>query len=166
MARTVDADGKQSQQGYDDAGNRIWSEDANGNRFEYKYSDLNMLTEIWDMNLPVDPDNPPTDGPREGIDYAVRSKTQYDLAGRKAAEVDAMGRVVTYDYNLDDTLKKKLLTGFHNPDGTTRNVVLEDNTYDKAGNRTRAVTDNGMSTTTTRSMRPVGSRPKPSTQPG
>jgi YD repeat-containing protein len=59
----VDADGKQSQQGYDDAGNRTWSEDANGNRFEYKYSDLNTPTEVWDMNLPVDPNNPPVDGP-------------------------------------------------------------------------------------------------------
>lgn len=147
LASTVDADGKQSQQGYDDAGNRTWSEDANGNRFEYKYSDLNMPTEVWDLNLPADPNNPPTDGPREGIDYAVRSKTQYDLAGRKRAEVDAMGRLVTYDYNLDDTLKTKKLEGFHNPDGSTRPYMLESNTYDKAGNRVQAVTDNGKSTT-------------------
>ncbi|TDO68097.1 RHS repeat-associated protein [Kribbella sp. VKM Ac-2571] len=148
LASTVDADGKLSQQGYDDAGNRTWSEDANGNRFEYKYSDLNMLTEVWDVNLPADPNNPPVDGPREGIDYAVRSETQYDLAGRKRAEVDAMGRLVTYTYNLDDTLKTKKLEGFHNPDGSTRAYVLEDNTYDGAGNRTTAATDNGKTTTT------------------
>ncbi|TCC36938.1 LamG-like jellyroll fold domain-containing protein [Kribbella sindirgiensis] len=148
LASTVDADGKLSQQGYDDAGNRTWSEDANGNRFEYKYSDLNTPTEVWDMNLPADPNNPPVDGPREGIDYAVRSKTQYDLAGRKRAEVDAMGRLVTYDYNLDDTLKTKKLEGFHDPDGSTRPYMLEQNTYDGAGNRTTALTDNGKSTTT------------------
>lgn len=148
LARTIDADGKLSQQGYDAFGNMTWSEDTNGNRFEYKYSDLNMPTEVWDMNLPADPDNPPPDGPREGIEYAVRSKTSYDLAGRKAAEVDAMGRVVTYTYNADDTLKKKVLEEFHNPDGTTRDYVLEDSTYDAAGNRIKAVTDNGKSTTT------------------
>ncbi|MEU4192303.1 LamG-like jellyroll fold domain-containing protein [Kribbella sp. NPDC026611] len=148
LASTVDANGKEAQQGYDDAGNRTWSEDANGNRFEYKYSDLNMPTEVWDLNLPADPNNPPTDGPREGIDYAVRSKTQYDPAGRKVAEVDAMGRLVTYDYNLDDTLKTKTLKSFHNPDGSTRDYVLESDTYDGAGNRTKAVTDNGKSTTT------------------
>ncbi|MEV4260224.1 RHS repeat-associated core domain-containing protein [Kribbella sp. NPDC049584] len=147
LASTVDADGKESQQGYDDQGNRTWSEDANGNRFEYKYSDLNMLTEVWDMNLPADPDNPPVDGPREGIDYAVRSKTQYDDAGRKRAEVDAMGRLVTYDYNLDDTLKTKKLEGFHNPDGSTRPYVLEQDTYDGAGNRIEADTDNLKSIT-------------------
>ncbi|MEI8413113.1 MULTISPECIES: LamG-like jellyroll fold domain-containing protein [unclassified Kribbella] len=148
LTRTIDADGKMSQQGYDGFGNRTWSEDANGNRFEYKYSDLNMLTEVWDMNLPVDPANPPAGEPREGIDYAVRSKTQYDPSGRKSADVDAMGRVVIYDYNHDDTLKTKTLEGFHDPDGTTRNVVLEDNTYDAAGNRIKAVTDSGKSTTT------------------
>ncbi|TQJ17751.1 RHS repeat-associated core domain-containing protein [Kribbella jejuensis] len=148
LSSTVDADGKESQQGYDEFGNRTWSEDANGNRFEYKYSDLNMPTEVWDMNLPADPNNPPTDGPREGIDYAVRSKTQYDPSGRKVAEVDAMGRVVTYDYNLDDTLKTKTLKDFHNPDGSTRLYVLEDDTYDGAGNRISAKTDNRMTTTT------------------
>ncbi|MFI6674847.1 LamG-like jellyroll fold domain-containing protein [Kribbella sp. NPDC050469] len=145
--RTVDADGKLTQQGYDAAGNRTWSEDANGNRFEYKYSDLNMLTEVWDMNLPVDPDNPPSGEPREGVDYAIRSKTTYDEAGRKAAEVDAMGRVVTYEYNLDDSLKKQILQDFHDPDGSTRDYVLEENTYDGAGSRIRAVTDNGISVT-------------------
>lgn len=155
LASTVDADGKQSQQGYDDAGNRTWSEDANGNRFEYKYSDLNMLTEVWDMNLPADPNNPPTDGPREGIDYAVRSKTQYDKAGRKTAEVDAMARVVEYAYNGDDTLKTKTLKDFHNPDGSTRPYVLEDNTYDGAGNRIQAITDN-RKTTTNYTIDPAG----------
>lgn len=147
VSRTIDADGKEAQQGYDAAGNRTWSEDANGNRFEYKYSDLNMPTEVWDMNLPVDPNNPPAGELREGVDYVVQSKTQYDPAGRKSAEVDAMGRVVTYQYNADDTLKTKTLVGFHNPDGTTRDVVLEANTYDAAGNRIQAITDNDQSIT-------------------
>jgi RHS repeat-associated protein len=147
LARAIDADGKETQQGYDASGNKTWSEDANGNRFEYKYSDLDMLTEVWDMNLPVNPNTPPTDEPREGIEYAVRSKTQYDPAGRKSAEVDAMGRVVTYQYNADDTLKTKKLVGFHDPNGSTRDIVLEDNTYDAAGNRIKFVTDDNDTTT-------------------
>src|SRR5207248_1919787 len=81
-------------------------------------------------------------------DYAVRSKTQYDPAGHKQAEVDAMGRVVSYVYNCDDTLKTKTLNDFHNPDGSTRPYVLEDDTYDGAGNRTQSKTDNGKTTTT------------------
>ncbi|MFC9690939.1 LamG-like jellyroll fold domain-containing protein [Kribbella sp. NPDC056951] len=148
ISRAIDANGNESQQGYDAAGNRTWSEDANGNRFEYKFTDLNMPTEVWDMNQPVDPNNPPTDEPREGVDYKVRSKTQYDTAGRKVAEVDAMGRVVAYSYNADDSLQKRKLLGFHDPDGSTRDVVLEDNTYDAAGNRIKSITDNGKSTTT------------------
>ncbi|GAB3933062.1 hypothetical protein GCM10029976_039870 [Kribbella albertanoniae] len=107
-----------------------------------------MPTEVWDMNQPVDPNNPPVDEPREGVDYKVRSKTQYDPAGRKVAEVDAMGRVVSLTYNADDSLKSRKLVGFHDPDGSTRDVVLEDNTYDNAGNRIKSVTDNGKSTTT------------------
>ncbi|GAA1700325.1 hypothetical protein GCM10009745_53900 [Kribbella yunnanensis] len=116
ISRAIDANGNESQQGYDAAGNRTWSEDANGNRFEYKFTDLNMPTEVWDMNQPVDPNNPPTDEPREGVDYKVRSKTQYDTAGRKVAEVDAMGRVVAYSYNADDSLQKRKLLGFHDPE--------------------------------------------------
>ncbi len=146
ISRAVDAAGNESQQGYDASGNRTWSEDANGNRFEYKFSDLNMPTEVWDMNQPVDPNNPPVDEPREGVDYKVRSKTQYDTAGRKVAEVDAMGRVVTFTYNADDSLKSRKLVEFHDPDGTTRDVVLEDNTYDNAGNRIQSTDPNNVVT--------------------
>lgn len=59
-----------------------------------------------------------------------------------------MGRLVTYAYNGDDTLKTKTLQGFHNPDGSTRPYVLEDDTYDGAGNRITAKTDNLKTTTT------------------
>jgi YD repeat-containing protein len=43
---------------------------------------------------------------------------------------------------------KVVLKNFHNPDGTTRDYVLEENTYDGAGNLTKQVTDNGKTVTT------------------
>ena len=151
LIRTVDAAGNESQQGYDQFGNRTWSQDAKDTRWEYAYNDLNMLTEVRDVNLPgdpaSDPETDPEDLPTEGVDYTVKQTTQYDPAGRKAVEMDAMKRVTNYAYNSDDSLKTTKLIGFHNPDGSTRDYVLEDNTYDNAGNRLKAVTDNGKTTT-------------------
>ena len=119
------------------------------------------------MNLPADPNNPPVDGPREGVDYTVRSKTQYDTAGRKAAEVDAMGRRGDLrPTTLDDTLKTRKLIGFPQPRRHRRaTYVLEDNTYDNAGNRIKSVTDNGK-TTTTYTIDAVGTRRDRDRRPG
>jgi RHS repeat-associated protein len=150
VIRTVDATGKETQQGYDQFGNKTWAQDANGARFEYAYNDLNLLTEVRDFNMPGenpdDPEDTPEDGPTEGVDYTIQQATWYDPAGRKSVDVDAMKRVTNYAYNGDDTLKTATLVGFHNPDGTTRDFVLASNTYDNAGNRTRSVTDNGKTT--------------------
>nr|WP_246486830.1 RHS repeat domain-containing protein [Kribbella qitaiheensis] len=151
LIRTVDADGKESQQGYDQFGNKTWSQDANGTRWEYAYSALNMQTEVRDANMPSDPNedpgSTPENGPTEGIDYTVRQTTWYDPAGRKSVEIDPMKRFTKYVYNGDDSLKTATLSEFHNPDATTRDFVLDNNTYDGAGHRLRSVTNNGKTTT-------------------
>lgn len=54
---------------------------------------------------------------------------------------------MTYDYNLDDTLKTKTLKNFHNPNDSTRPYVLKNDTYDDAGNRIQTKTDNNKTTT-------------------
>ena len=72
----------------------------------------------------------------------------HDFAGRLASETDAMGRRVEFTYFGDDRPHKVVLKNFHNPDGSTRDYVLQENTYDAAGNVTRTVSGDGTSTTT------------------
>lgn len=66
----------------------------------------------------------------------------YDPAGRLASETDAQGHSTVYTYT-DNGLEAKVVS----TDGTT-SFVVEDNTYDAAGNLIKQVTDNGGSTST------------------
>ncbi|MGW3044377.1 NucA/NucB deoxyribonuclease domain-containing protein [Kitasatospora sp. NPDC001159] len=77
----------------------------------------------------------------------------YDPAGRLARVTDAMGRSTHTYYNDDDTVSEIDADGFHNFDpvaqafdGTERNVILQQNTYDAAGNLTQRVTGGGKTT--------------------
>lgn len=72
----------------------------------------------------------------------------YDPGGRLAAQVDAMGRKTSYTYFTDNLLSQVVaddvkLNGFT----TSTDVVLEDNTYDAAGNLTKQVIGGGKATT-------------------
>ncbi|SDH67851.1 LamG-like jellyroll fold domain-containing protein [Pseudonocardia oroxyli] len=66
----------------------------------------------------------------------------YDPAGRLAAEHDAMGWTTNYTYTDDGRPATTTRT-----DGTT-SFVLEDNSYDAAGNLTRRVTNDGATVRT------------------
>ena len=50
-------------------------------------------------------------------------------------------------YYRDDLIQKIVLKDFHNPDGTKRDYVIQENTYDGAGNLTRQATSNGLEIT-------------------
>ena len=129
-------------------GNQTSMVDATGARYEYAYTARNAIAEIRliDPNGSGDADqaHPGQDG------YLVLESMGYDLAGRQVRDTDAMGRSVTTEYYKDDLVHRKVLKNFHRPNGSTVDYVLEDDTYDGAGNQTKQVTDNGTRTTTVR----------------
>lgn len=141
--RATDAEGNETEYGYDSFGNNVSMTDANGNRYDYAYTARNALAEVRLRDWRSDPAGAPATGTG---DYLVLRSYSYDLAGRAVSATDAMGRRVEHTYYRDGLLQKSVLKNFHNPDGSTRDVVLQDNTYDGAGNLSRQVTDNGKRT--------------------
>ncbi|BEL03298.1 hypothetical protein Q0Z83_014890 [Actinoplanes sichuanensis] len=75
----------------------------------------------------------------------------YDPAGRLASETDAMNYVTKYTYTDNNLLATVTRTNGCDtavtPGCTLESYVLESNTYDVAGNRTKQVTNNGLTTT-------------------
>ncbi|WP_052744834.1 LamG-like jellyroll fold domain-containing protein [Micromonospora sp. HK10] len=144
-AKVVDPEGNETTYGYDRFGNKTTMTDANGNRYDWAYTAQNKVAEVRLRDWRSDPPGSPGTGTG---DYLVLHSYSYDFAGRLASDTDAMGRRLEYLYYRDDLLQKITLKGFHNSDGTTRDYVVEENTYDGAGNLTRKVGGNGTQTTT------------------
>ncbi|MDP9796435.1 RHS repeat-associated protein [Catenuloplanes nepalensis] len=69
----------------------------------------------------------------------------YDPAGRLAQHTDAAGRITRYTYYDDGLLASSYRPAFTGADGRTRDVTLEQVTYDPAGNPARR-TANGVTT--------------------
>ncbi|SCL73361.1 RHS repeat-associated core domain-containing protein [Micromonospora peucetia] len=138
--RITDAEGNETVKNYDRFGNETSVVDANGNRYDYAYTARNALAEVRLRAYAGD------EGPTTG-DYLVLHTYAYDHAGRMASDTDAMGRRLEYQYYGDDQLHRLVLKNFRKPDGGTRDYVVEENTYDGAGNRTRQVAANGTSVT-------------------
>ncbi|HZM78959.1 MAG TPA: RHS repeat-associated core domain-containing protein [Candidatus Limnocylindrales bacterium] len=138
VADVTDTEGNVTSYDYDAFGNRTGMVDANGNTFRYAYTARNSLSEVRLRDWRGDPAGAPPVG-----DYLVVDSYAYDLAGRMVRHTDAMGRRVEYGYFADDLLATVTLKGFHNPDGTTRDYMLESRTYDGAGHTTREVSSNG-----------------------
>jgi RHS repeat-associated protein len=139
----TDAEGGETGYDYDLFGNVLSKTDSNGNRYDYAYTARNSIAEVRLRNWHSDPAGAPATG-----EYLVLDSYAYDPAGRLASMTDAMGRRTAYEYYDDGLPKRSVLKDFHNPDGTKRDYVLEENTYDGAGNPTKKVTDNGKTVTT------------------
>ncbi|MFI9584075.1 DNRLRE domain-containing protein [Streptomyces sp. NPDC052236] len=132
--KAIDAEGSETTYTYDVFGNKTSMVDANGNRFEYLYTARNMMAETrlrdWE-----------DDGGDD--DYTVVQSYAYDHGGRLARHTDSMGRTLVYEYFGDDLLKTITLKDFRNPDGTKRDILVESNTYDGAGNVLTETANNG-----------------------
>src|SRR6185369_15259630 len=116
--RTVNAEGDEQTEGWDQFGNRVSVVDGNGNHYEYAYTARNALAEVRLYDWKGDPDGgKPQD---DKLGYVVLNSYAYDFSGRMAAQVDSMGRRLEYTYFGDDLLSKIVQKNFHNPDGTTR----------------------------------------------
>jgi len=140
VRQVTDAEGHATTFEYDKFGNQVRKVDANGNDYRYAYTARNAVSEVRLRDWTGD-SGPQTNG------YIVLDSYAYDLAGRMVRHTDAMGHRVEYGYYLDDLMSTITLKGFRNPDGTTRDFVLESKTYDGAGNLTRVVAGNGTQVT-------------------
>ncbi|MEJ3746357.1 RHS repeat-associated core domain-containing protein [Actinomycetes bacterium KLBMP 9797] len=142
VAQVTDAEGNTTSYDYDRYGNRTVMVDANGNEYRYAYTARNAIAEVRLRDWNGDPPGTPDTG-----DPIVLDSYAYDLAGRMVRHTDAMGHRIEYGYFRDDLLATVTLKGLRNPDGSTRDYVLESNTYDGAGNLTRQVAGNGTTVT-------------------
>ncbi|MFE5501273.1 LamG-like jellyroll fold domain-containing protein [Amycolatopsis japonica] len=138
-SRITDAEGHETSFGYDVFGNRVWTVNAAGVKYEYAYTARNKLSEIRLRGWNGDPGQPEP-GPK---DHLVVQSFAYDLAGQLTRQTDAMGRTTRFSYYADGLLRETIAAGFHNPDGTTRDIVLSSNTYNAAGHLTRQTTAGG-----------------------
>ena len=146
VKQVTDPAGRITTYSYDTYGNVTGEVEGEGTAqavdYAYTYSPMGQLQQTAISNYTGDPTNP------VASTWQVVDSRAYDPAGRLASDTDAMGRTTSYFYNDDNTLAETELTGFHNADGTTRNVVEEQDTYDNAGNVTEQVTGGGKTTTT------------------
>ncbi|MGN9787367.1 LamG-like jellyroll fold domain-containing protein [Nonomuraea sp. ZG12] len=115
--------------------------DARGAVIENAYSKRGELTsrtlKAW-TGSPV--------APQPAADVVLEA-FGYDPGGRLATQADAMGRKTTYTYFDDGLLAKKTADDVKlNGSTTPKDVVLEDHTYDAAGNRTKLITGGGKTT--------------------
>ncbi|GGL01195.1 RHS repeat-associated core domain-containing protein [Mangrovihabitans endophyticus] len=140
--RTVNAEGDEQTEGWDRFGNRTSLVDGNGNHYGYAYTARNELAEVRLYDWHGDPDGAPAQD--DDLGYVVLTSYAYDYGGRMAFQVDSMGRKLAYSYYDDGMLASIVLKNFHNPDGSTRDYVVEKDSYDDAGNLTRQETSNGV----------------------
>ncbi|MEU8401755.1 RHS repeat-associated core domain-containing protein [Nonomuraea sp. NPDC048892] len=85
--------------------------------------------------------------PKPAKDLVLESYT-YDPAGRLAVKVDVMGRRTAYSYHDSDLLYRATADDAKLNGGSTAvDVVLEENSYDEAGNLTKKVTGGGFTST-------------------
>jgi RHS repeat-associated protein len=140
LVKVTDAQGNETSYEYDSMGNRTAMVDANGNRYEYGYTARNQIAEIRLRDWQGDPNG--AGDPAPG-DYLVLHSYAYDFAGHLVRDVDAMGHELDYAYYHDGLQQSVTAKNVHNPDGSTRDYVVESDTYDGAGNLTRQVRGNG-----------------------
>lgn len=131
LIRVVDPEGNETSYGYDHFGNRTSMVDAGGNHFEYAFTARNMIAEVRLRDWRGDPDGAPDPAPG---DYLVLNSYAYDHAGRMVRHTDAMGHRLRHTYYNDDLPRQIILENYRNPDGGTRQYVVESTSYDAAGN--------------------------------
>ncbi|MFD8527990.1 polymorphic toxin-type HINT domain-containing protein [Streptosporangium canum] len=124
---------------WDGTGNRTGVVDELGTRFEFAYtarSELASRTVKGWTGSPVSP---------QAAEDKVLASYAYDPEGRMASQVDAMGRKISYTYFADDLLSEVIADDVKlNGAPTSRDVVLESNTYDASGNAVRVVGGGGI----------------------
>jgi RHS repeat-associated protein len=121
---------------YDPNGNLTDVTDQLGRHYSLSYDKNNRLTTTVLTNFT----SPTVSGTRA----VTVSSLSYDDAGRIVTRTDAKGRVTQYSYDRANRQTATTLIGYHNRDGSTRNVVTSSSTYDAAGDVTDAYAGNSL----------------------
>ncbi|MFI7151819.1 DNA/RNA non-specific endonuclease [Nonomuraea sp. NPDC050022] len=130
----TDPEGGVTRTTWDEIGARTSVTDELGSIFGYTYTKRGELEKRTLKNWTGSPVAPI---PAKEITLESYS---YDPAGRLAGQMDAMLRKTTYVYYEDDLLKQVIAhDAMLNGVTATRDVVIEDDTYDNAGNLTQQV---------------------------
>ena len=87
----------------------------------------------------------PIDAPAVNRDVLLESRA-YDPAGRLATTTNARGVQTAYTYLIGNQVAATTVKNFHNPNGSTRDIVVDQRTYDPAGHVTTEVTNGGLLT--------------------
>ncbi|MGW0313313.1 LamG-like jellyroll fold domain-containing protein [Streptomyces flavidovirens] len=135
---TTDAEGKTTTFGHDLLGRPVRQTDPGGNQLAYVWTTRGQHARTVLKNWTGHPSGQTQD--LVVVSYA------YDPAGRLASTTDAMGAVTAYTYYGDDLPATTTAKQVTQADGTKRDIVLESNSYDGAGNLTRQVTGGGRTT--------------------
>ncbi|MGW0804745.1 LamG-like jellyroll fold domain-containing protein [Nonomuraea sp. NPDC002799] len=139
---TTDPEGGVVRTTWDTFGQQAARTDQLSSVFGYTYTPRGELATVTLKNWtgsPVDP---------QAAKEIVLQSNSYDPGGRLTAQADAMGRKTSYTYFGDNLLSQVIGDDVKvNPDLTTKDVTLENNTYDKAGNLINQVTGGGITTT-------------------
>lgn len=128
LTLTRDAEGGTTTRTYDDAENIATVTDARGLLTQFDYDENDRLATVTAKNFVDDPINP---GVARDV---VLARYTYDNAGSTDTATDARSIVRDYTWTPDQRLQSITVKGFHNLDGTTRDVVTEWHRYDPAGN--------------------------------
>ncbi|MFF2658413.1 LamG-like jellyroll fold domain-containing protein [Kitasatospora sp. NPDC058032] len=143
LSRTTDPAGRATSYVYDAEAHPINRTDPAGTSWSYTYDGNGRLLRTGINNYTGSPLNPVPSR------FQVLEARAYDPAGRLATVTDAMGRTTHTYYNDDNTVAETDLDGYRNTDGTQRTVVLQQNTYDPAGQLVQQTTGGGKTTVVT-----------------
>ncbi|MCA2220564.1 RHS repeat domain-containing protein [Nonomuraea aurantiaca] len=144
LETTTDPEGGVVRQTWNAIGQLATITDARGAVVEYGYDPRGLLTSRTLKGWTGSPVNP-----QPAKDEVLESFT-YDPGGRLETQTDAMRRTTSFSYFKDDLLEKKTAVGalLNDSTTTTSDVVLENHTYDAAGNQIKLVTGGDKSITT------------------
>ncbi|MFD7098499.1 LamG-like jellyroll fold domain-containing protein [Streptomyces xanthophaeus] len=134
----TDAVGNKTTYGHDALGRVNQVTDAAGNVLTHTFTARGQLAESVLKAWTGHPSGQPSD--------LVLASHAYDPAGRLASTTDPLGATTAFTY-FDDGLEATVTAkGVTQSDGTKRDIVLETNTYDGAGNLTQQTTGGGRAT--------------------
>ncbi|MBO9521157.1 MAG: Ig-like domain repeat protein [Nocardioidaceae bacterium] len=134
----TDAEGKVTGRRYDADGNVVKVIDANQHTLEAEYDADSRPTKVTQLAF--------TDGLGGAARDIVVARYGYDAGGRRVTVTDPQGRVRRYAYDDADRQVTETLEDYADPDGTTRDVVLEQRAYDGAGQVVSTTSGSGLRT--------------------
>ncbi|MEN3305959.1 MAG: hypothetical protein V7603_2161 [Micromonosporaceae bacterium] len=140
LVLTTFPDGGRESRSYDRDMRVLTVTDATGIAWHEEYDDQQRVLGRTVEGPGVDPQN--SDATSLVLEFRA-----YDPAGRLESVKDAMGRTTRYTYYDDDLPATTRLTGFHDRDGTARDIVVEQRSYDPDGNLSQFVAAGGATTT-------------------